>query len=270
VQAESDANATASSVRSGWGRWLASRLIGEGLVVSAIFGWWLLSLTMPDFVLPGPKAVALQMWDLFTEPAYLGHVVTSTLRVLLAVVLAVLFGSLLAFLPHWLPITDVIVHERIKPLLNSFPSVGWAILAIIWFGPSHATIVFIMVMILTPFCLVNVSEGLKEIDAEILEMARSFTRSWLQILFKVTLPLLAPYLISALRIAYGVGWKIALVAELFGAESGMGFLLQQAQSVADATTVFATCFAIVIIFWIGEKLIIDPLSRSFSHTPQTT
>jgi len=29
--------------------------------------------------------------------------------------------------------------------------------------------------------------------------------------------------------------------------------------------VFATCFAIVIIFWIGEKLIIDPLSRTFSH-----
>ena len=33
-------------------------------------------------------------------------------------------------------------------------------------GPSNGTIVFIMIMILTPFCLVNVSEGLKEIDAE--------------------------------------------------------------------------------------------------------
>ncbi|MFY0613925.1 MAG: ABC transporter permease subunit [Hyphomicrobiaceae bacterium] len=254
---------------AGWGAWLMSRLIGEGLVVLAVFGWWLLSLTMPDFILPSPKAVALQMWDLFTEWAYIGHVATSTLRVIIAVLLAVLLGSLLAFLPHWLPITEVIVHERIKPLLNSFPSVGWAILAIIWFGPSHGTIIFIMVMILTPFCLVNVSEGLKEIDAEILEMARSFTRNRLQILFKVTLPLLAPYLISALRIAYGVGWKIALVAELFGSESGLGFLLQQAQSVADATTVFATCLAIVIIFWVGEKLVIDPLSRIFSHTPQT-
>ena len=260
---------TAIGERS-WVRWLVSRLIGEGLFVLAIIGWWLLSLTMPDYILPGPQAVALQMWDLFTKPAYLGHVATSTLRVVLAVVLAVLIGSLLAFLPRWLPITEVIVHERIKPLLNSFPSVGWAILAIIWFGPSHGTIVFIMVMILTPFCLVNVSEGLKEIDAETLEMARSFTRSRLQILFKITLPLLAPYIVSALRIAYGVGWKIALVAELFGTESGMGFLLQQAQSVADATTVFATCFAIVIIFWIGEKLIIDPLSRTFSHTPQST
>jgi len=168
-------------------------------------------------------------------------------------------------LPRWAPITEVIVHERIKPFLNSFPSVGWAILAIIWFGPSHGTIVFIMVMILTPFCLVNVSEGVKEIDQELLEMARSFTRRRLTVLFKITLPLLMPYIISAVRIAYGVGWKIALVAELFGTESGLGYLLQQGQAVADAATVFATCFAIVIIFWIGEKLVIDPLSRHFSH-----
>ena len=157
------------------------------------------------------------------------------------------------------------MHERIKPLLNSFPSIGWAILAIIWFGPSHGTIIFVMTMILTPFCLVNVSEGLKELDAEVLEMAKSFTRRRSVVLVKIVLPLLMPYFVSALRIAYGVGWKIALVAELFGTESGLGFLLQQAQGIADATTVFATCIAIVIIFWIGEKLVIDPLSRRFSH-----
>jgi NitT/TauT family transport system permease protein/sulfonate transport system permease protein len=121
-----------------------------------------------------------------------------------------------------------------------------------------------MVMILIPFCLVNVSEGLREIDLEMLEMARSFTRRKIVVLFKVTLPLLMPYIISAVRIAYGVGWKIALVAELFGSESGLGFLLQQAQSVSDAATVFATCFAIVIIFWVGEKIVINPLSRKFA------
>lgn len=243
---------------------LISRVAAEGVIVAAIAGWWLLSQRMPDFIMPGPAAVGTQIWALFTDPIYLEHVAVSTLRVVIAVLLALLLGSLLAFLPHWLPVTELIVHERIKPLLNSFPSVGWAILAVIWFGPSHGTIVFIMVMILTPFCLVNVSEGLKELDAEILEMARSFTRRPLAILFKVTLPLLMPYFISALRIAYGVGWKIALVAELFGTESGLGFLLQQAQSVADATTVFATCLAIVVIFWVGEKLVIDPMARNLS------
>ena len=230
----------------------------------AIFFWWLLSLELPDIILPGPLDVGQQIWFFVSDAKYVGHVAASTIRVILGVFIAVFFGSLLALLPHWFPVLDVIVHERIKPLLNSFPSVGWAILAIIWFGPSHGTIVFIMVMILTPFCLVNISEGLKEIDLELLEMAKSFTRRPAAVLFKITLPLLMPYIISAVRIAYGVGWKIALVAELFGSESGLGFLLQQAQSVADAATVFATCLAIVLIFWVGEKIVIDPLSRKFA------
>jgi NitT/TauT family transport system permease protein/sulfonate transport system permease protein len=241
-----------------------SHLSAEGLVVLAIVFWWLLSLELPEIIVPRPLKVAHQIWIFFSDLNYIGHVVASTIRVILGVFIAVVFGSLLALLPHWLPLMDVIVHERIKPFLNSFPSVGWAILAIIWFGPSHGTIIFIMVMILTPFCLVNVSEGLKEIDLELLEMARSFTRRPVVVLFKITLPLLMPYIISAVRIAYGVGWKIALVAELFGSESGLGFLLQQAQSVADATTVFATCLAIVVIFWVGEKIVINPLSRKFS------
>ncbi len=240
------------------------RLVAEGFVVLVIVLWWLLARTMPDFVLPGPAQVGQRIVALFSDPDYLVHVATSSLRLIFAVALSVFIGSLLAFLPHWFPVTQVIVHERIKPFLNSFPSIGWAILAIIWFGPSHFTVIFIMVMILTPFCLVNVSEGLKEIDRDIIEMARSFTRKPVRILFKVTLPLLAPYFVSALRIAYGVGWKIALVAELFGTESGLGYLLQQAQTIADATTVFATCLAIVILFVLGEKLVIDPLSRRYS------
>ncbi|MDG2033442.1 MAG: ABC transporter permease subunit [Rhodospirillales bacterium] len=252
-----------------WKR-VVSRLSAEGLVVFAVAIWWLLSQELPEIIIPKPTAVAQQIWVFFSDITYISHVAASTVRVILGVIIAVALGSLLALIPHWVPIMDVIVHERIKPFLNSFPSVGWAILAIIWFGPSDGTIVFIIVMILTPFCLVNVSEGLKEIDHEVLEMARSFTRRPVVILIKVTLPLLMPYIISAVRIAYGVGWKIALVAELFGTESGLGFLLQQAQSVADAATVFATCLAIVIIFWIGEKVVIDPLSQKFAPEPAST
>ena len=251
-----------------WKR-ILSRLSAEGLVVLAVGIWWLLSLELPEIIIPKPTVVAQQIWVFFSDINYFKHVFASTVRVILGVAIAVTLGSLLALIPHWLPMMDVIIHERIKPFLNSFPSVGWAILAIIWFGPSDGTIVFIIVMILTPFCLVNVSEGLKEIDHEILEMARSFTRRPVLILFKVTLPLLMPYIISAVRIAYGVGWKIALVAELFGTESGLGFLLQQAQSVADAATVFATCIAIVIIFWIGEKTVINPLSQKFIPEERT-
>ncbi|MEC7676417.1 MAG: hypothetical protein VYB89_12910, partial [Pseudomonadota bacterium] len=102
-------------------RWLP-RLTADGLVVLAVAIWWAFALDMPEFLLPGPGLVATRIWELFTDPLYLGHVVASSARVVVAVMIAVTLGAVLAFLPRWLPITEVIVHERIKPFLNSFPS----------------------------------------------------------------------------------------------------------------------------------------------------
>lgn len=246
-------------------RHFTQRVIADGLVAAALLGWWLLSLRMPAFILPGPVPVTRTLATLFVTPSLLGDTATSAVRVIVSVIASVLLGGALAFLPYRWPVFDAIVHDRIKPFLNSFPSVGWAIVAMVWFGATNFAVIFVEVAILTPFCLVNVSEGLKELDAELLEMAGSFTRSNRRVLFKVVVPLLLPYTMSAVRIAYGVAWKIALVAELFGASSGLGYVMLKAETVSDAATVYATCFAIVLLFLAGEKLIIDPISRVVAY-----
>jgi NitT/TauT family transport system permease protein/sulfonate transport system permease protein len=244
---------------------LAERLIADGLVAAAVGAWWLSSRHLPEFIMPDPWRVAVTVFDLFTTPALLGDTLISTARVVVAVTVATLLGGALAFLPYRWPLADAIVHERIKPFLNSFPSTGWAILAMVWFGTTNFAIVLVEVAILTPFCLVNISEGLKELDRELLEMGGSFTRRRARVLVKIVLPMLLPYAMSAIRIAYGVGWKIALVAELFGAESGLGFVMLKSEIVSDAAMVYATCFAIVILFLAGEKLVLDPLSRVVAY-----
>jgi NitT/TauT family transport system permease protein/sulfonate transport system permease protein len=227
-----------------------------------LFGWWLMSASLPKGILPGPLEVGERVWQLFTDKAYVGHTAISVVRVFTAVGLALLIGFLLALWPGRQPWAHGIVHRRIKPFLNSFPSLGWAILAVIWFQVSNFTTIFVQVAILIPFCLINISEGLKELDREALEMSRSFTRSRRKNFTRIVLPLLLPYIMGALRIAYGVAWKIALVAELFGAGSGLGYLMTRAQVSADAPLLYAACFAVVVIFFAGEKLVLDPLARA--------
>ena len=102
-----------------------------------------------------------------------------------------------------------------------------------------------------------------KIDREVVEMARSFTRRGGRITIAVTLPLMMPYVMGALRISYGIGWKISLVAELLGSTSGLGYLMLRAQGSADMTTVMAASLAIVILFILGERLVLDPLARRF-------
>ena len=243
----------------------AGRAIGEGVVLIALLGWWAMARGLPEFILPGPLPVAHRLVEMFTTPEFLWHVATSAWRVLISIAAAMLIGGGLAFLAHGVPWLEGVVHERIKPVLNSFPSIGWAILAAIWFEPGDFSVVFVEVAILIPFCLINIAEGLRNVDRELMEMGRSFTRHRGRILWRLTLPLLVPYGLSAIRIAYGIAWKIALVAELLGAPSGLGYLMLRAQTAADSTTFLATCFAIVLLFVAGERLVIVPLERRFAN-----
>ncbi len=244
---------------------LAEHLIGEGVVVLALLGWWALARRLPEFILPGPVSVFRRLIDMLITPEFLWHLGTSAWRVLVSITAALLIGGGLAFLARGVPWLETVIEERIKPVLNSFPSIGWAILAAIWFNPGDFSVIFVEVAILIPFCLINFSEGLRNIDRELMEMGRSFTRHRLRILWRITLPLLVPYALSAIRIAYGIAWKIALVAELLGAPSGLGYVMLRAQTAADSTTFLATCFAIVLVFVAGERLVIVPLERRFAR-----
>ena len=199
---------------------------------------------------------------LFTDWEFLYHTLASTLRVIASVVIALAIGAGLAFMHRGVPALDWVIRGGIQPFLNSFPSIGWAILAAIWFPPGHFSIIFVQVAILIPFCLINVAEGLRQIDRELVEMASSFTRRRGRVTTLVTLPLMMPYLLGALRISYGIAWKISLVAELLGSTSGLGYLMLRAQGSADMTTVMAACLAIVILFVAGERLVIDPLGAA--------
>jgi len=242
----------------------AALWFADALVILAIAAWSYGASQLPDFVLPGPLAVGSRLLALFTDGEFLFHTLASTIRVLGSVLLALVIGGGLALLARGLPLLTALINGVLQPFLSAFPSIGWAILAAIWFSPGHFSIVFVQVAILAPFCLINISEGLRQIDRELLEMATSFTRQRGRIVFRVGLPLLLPYVIGSLRIAYGVAWKIALVSELLGSTSGLGFLMLRAQGSADLTTVLAACLAIVALFFAGERLILDPLARRYA------
>ena len=242
----------------------ASLWLADGLTLAALLAWGIAASGLPEFVLPGPLDVGHRLLALFTDADFLVHTLASTIRVLASVALALVIGSALALAHRAWPVLDWVLRGGVQPFLNSFPSIGWAILAAIWFTPGHGSIIFVQVAILIPFCMINVGEGLRQIDREALEMAASFTRRRARVAWLVGLPLLAPYLLGALRISYGVAWKISLVAELLGSTSGLGFLMLRAQGSADMTTVIAACFAIVALFVAGERLLLDPLARRFA------
>jgi ABC-type nitrate/sulfonate/bicarbonate transport system permease component len=243
---------------------LTAHFIAEGVVVVVIAIWWFAARGLPAFVLPGPFAVARAFGTMFVDPLLMGHILASFARVLCAVVVSLAVAIPVAALAVWSRDISTIVERNLVVLFNSFPSVGWAILGAIWFSASNFTVIFIETMIVFPFCLINALQGFRQVDRDLEEMGLSLTRSRVRQFFKLTLPMILPFLIAGTRIAYGIAWKIALVAELFGATSGLGWLIQQAQNRADGATILAASFIIIVLFAAADGLVLRPLARRFS------
>ena len=204
--------------------------------------------------------------NLFVTPDFLWNALTSTWRVLRLDCAALLIGGGLAFLAHGVPCLTAWSIERIKPVLNSFPSIGWAILAAIWFDPGNFGVIFVEIAILIPFCLINIAEGLRNIDRETHgdgaklhapprahSLAADTCRCWCPTGFRrPASPTASP-------------GKSRWSRNCSARPSGLGYLMLRAQTAADSTTFLATCFAIVLIFVAGERLVIVPLERRFAR-----
>ena len=119
-----------------------------------------------------------------------------------AVAVAMALAVALALAARRAPAAGAVIEQRLLLVLNSFPSVGWAILGVVWFQVSNATVVFIEVAIVLPFCLINALEGFRQIDADLEEMGRSLSRSRVRLFARVTLPLVVPAFFAGLGVVF--------------------------------------------------------------------
>ena len=53
------------------------------------------------------------------------------------------------------------VDGRITPFFNAFSSIGWTLLAILWFGLNAGTVIFAITAIILPICVINLRAGLE-------------------------------------------------------------------------------------------------------------
>ena len=227
--------------------------------------WEAASLVTPSYLLPGPIQVAVRLWLFVTSRRDLGHLGASLFHVAMAIAISFAIGSLLAFIAYYAPLLRFAIERRIAPFLNSFSAIGWTLLSIMWFGVTSATVIFAISAVLVPFALVNMSAGLGNIDRELIEMARSFTRRRAPILALAIVPSLYPFMFATLRIMFGVSWKVTLTAELFGGNAGLGYMINMARQEFDTTTIFAAIILIIAFVHGMDHYALGPLQAKVSR-----
>lgn len=186
-------------------------------IVAVIALWQIYSLFMPPVQIPSPVDVARAFFSMWSQAGFITYAGYTVLHVVISVILAFSLGLAIAILAYFFPVLSDAVYGRLAPFLNSFPGIGWALLALVWFGINSRSVIFTATAALLPLALINIGTGLRELNRETIEMSVSFTRQSGRRVRLVILPMLFPYLFAALRLCFGVSWQIVLIAELLAA-----------------------------------------------------
>lgn len=249
-------NAVATPPSQATKRWVAAAFI---CLLFAL--WFFLTKGVPAYIMPSPIDVWQSALAIAKSANRVVHLWATLFHIGAAILIAFVLGACLAFLAHYQKWAFPSVHQRLTPFLSAFSGVGWTLVAVIWFGVSSATVIFTITVVLLPFALINLREGLDALDTETNEMAHSFTRNEARIWRLIMLPALLPFAAATLRIMFGVAWKVALTAELFGGGRGLGYVINLARQDFDTATIFAVILFIIVAVTLADRLIFAPLER---------
>lgn len=237
---------------------LVAILLRCALALLLLGAWWLGSLATPVYVLPSPQRVFDRIVQLSQTGDLPLNLVTTFLRVLAGFALAVLIG-----VPGGLLLGSNRAlgnfFEPIIPVMNTVSSAIWAIFAVIWFGLSPATPIFVVLMTAFPLIVTNVWQGTQAVNADFVDLAQVLRFSRAKTLVKIYMPSILPYFFSGARLAFGFGWRVSLVAETLGASSGVGYRLRQASDLIQTDQVFAWTIVQIAIMLVIEMGVLQPV-----------
>ncbi len=164
----------------------------------------------------------------------------------LAVVIGVVIGLLLA--RYWL--LDVGLGVYIT-FLYSIPSVALVPLIVLWAGFALTSKVIILFLFAFFPMVINTYQGVKNVDGKLLEVGRSFRCSERQLWTNIVLPGALPFIVTGLRLAVGRGLIGMVLADLYTAISGIGYLIVRTASTYQVDKMFVP---IVVLGLLGVTL----------------
>src|SRR5437899_7870148 len=203
-------------------------IVGWRLIALAAFLglWHLASIPAGRLLLPSP----IDILRGFVDEVRTGQLLSATassLQVfavgyLLAIVTGVALGVLMGGMPRVGETFEIYVNA-----LNATPRVAFIPFIILWFGlGTPAKIVVVWFQAVLPI-LINTYAGVQNTDPDLLEAARSFGARRGQLFRHIMLPAALPYIVTGLRLGAAMAMVGTVIAELYTALSGLGYLIAQ-------------------------------------------
>lgn len=193
-----------------------------------------------------PLAIVRAFFGLVMSGELQSYMKDSLLVLLYASILALIVGVFLGViigrfsLVEWA--TDIYISA-----LYSMPMVAMVPLIVLWFGfkiPAKVIIVFLFMVF--PI-LINTYQGVKDVDRNLQEVARSFCSSEGQLWRHLIIPSAIPFIVVGVRLAIGRGLVGMIVAEFYTSVTGLGYMIVRYANAFETDKLFVPIVVVMIL-----------------------
>src|SRR5688500_1793447 len=205
-------------------------------------------------VVSTPRDVIARAWRDFSSGVIWYHLWITLLATLLAFVIGAVGGIVIGFWFARRALVSAVFDPYVK-MANALPRVVLAPIFALWFGLgiwSKVALGFTLVFFIVFF---NVYQGVREVSPVVLANARMLGMNERQLLRHVYWPAALTWMFSSLHTSVGFALVGAVVGEYLGSSAGLGYKIQQAESVFDVTGVFAGMLILAIFVIIIDALV---------------
>jgi len=200
------------------------RVIQLTSLVVVLVVWEIYGRSVNPILFTYPTAVAQAAVGSITSGELWKYLSASLVTLAIGLGLSIVVGIPLGLLMARFHIVDTVLETYINAL-NATPTVAYAPLITLWFG-FDTTAKVVIVFLFTIFSIIlNTYQGVKNVERNLLEVARSFCASERQLWGDVMLPSALPYILVGLRLAIGRGLVGMVIADILTAISGISYLL---------------------------------------------
>jgi ABC-type nitrate/sulfonate/bicarbonate transport system permease component len=201
-------------------------------------------------LLPPLSAVLATLYDIVASGEIVRHLAISLWRAAAGYALAAVLGIALGVaMGYWRRVYQS--AEIAIELARAVPPPAVIPVAMVFLGIGDALKVFVIFFACVFPILVNTIDGVRAADPVLVRTARTFRLSQTRTIWKVILPVAAPYIATGLRIATAIALILTVISEMIGATSGIGYFILGAQRTMHVTQMYA---GIIVLALTGYAL----------------
>ncbi len=207
-----------------------------------------------SFITSQPSRVVKTIVNLSSNDLLMHLGVTCT-ETIVGFLLGVVFGLIIASILWWFN-TCSEIFEPYLVILNSLPKIALGPIIIIWVGAGMKAIIVMALAISLIVTVMELLNGFKNTNQQIITTAETFGAKKHQVFFKVVLPANIKTLINSLKINLGLSLVGVIAGEFLVSKAGLGYLIVYGGQVFKLDLVMASVIILAVFAAIIYKVVL--------------